>query len=115
VSETALARLRVVVPVRLVDLSAEGLQFEMASSVRPGSLYDLKVGIGRLKLESKVKVVRCLASRYDEDEYGRHYLVFGVGAVFVDMAEEMRAELARWVADRAPGQDLKGELRATDE
>ena len=76
-------RLRSTVEVEIVDLSADGLRFELAAALRPGAIYDLQADLPGHSLAARIRVTRCAAGGFRDDGKGGRCLVYRAGAEFV--------------------------------
>lgn len=96
-------RLKATVPVTIIDVSRFGLQMEISTSLRPGSMYELKTDIGPCTVVAHVRITRCRAGGYLEDGRGGRLLVFRAGAEFVHPEDEALKSLRKWIEDSAVG------------
>lgn len=73
-------QIRASVDVDVLDISPTGLRLELATPLRPGSVYDLKVDLGGFPLAAPVRITRCSAGGYRDDGRGGRLLLFRAGA-----------------------------------
>jgi len=73
-------QIRATVDVDVLDVSPTGLRLELATPLRPGSVYDIKVDLGGFVLASRVRITRCAAGSYRDDGRGGRLLLFRAGA-----------------------------------
>jgi len=90
-------KLRSAVPVHVLDLSGDGMQLEVSSSLRPGSLYELQASVNGIPLAAVVRITRCKAGGYASDGHGGKLLVFRAGAEFVSLEGEHAGDFRDWV------------------
>lgn len=98
-------QLKSTVPVEILDLSETGLLFEVSSTLRPGSTYDLAATFGGYPFAGLVRVTRCRAGGFAPDGKGGSLLLYRAGGEFVGLSEKqvegLRAALARRLASGA--------------
>src|SRR5512141_3129696 len=90
-------RLKLTVPVMIRDVSALGMRLELASALRPGSLYDLRADLNGTMLTTQVRITRCSAGGFSTDASGARVLQYNAGAEFVQLPAEQRQLLDQWI------------------
>lgn len=99
-------QIRSTVNVDVLDVSALGVRLELSTSLRPGSVYELKVDIGGYVLATQVKITRCSAGGYRDDGRGGRLLLYRAGAEFLwrdgEATEAFAAFLERSRETRPP-------------
>jgi PilZ domain-containing protein len=104
-------QLKSTVPVEILDLSETGLLFEVSSTLRPGSTYDLTATFGGVPFSGLVRVTRCRAGGFAPDGAGGSLLLFRAGGEFVGLSEKhaegLRLALATKLASGATLKPLK--------
>ena len=92
-------QLKSTIPVEILNLSETGLLFEVASTLRPGSTYDLSALLAGVSFSGLVRVTRCSAGGFAADATGGRLLIYRAGGEFVGLTEEqtssLRAALSR--------------------
>ena len=71
--------IRSTVQVEIVDVSALGMKLELATSLRPGSVYDMKADLGGFLLVAQVRITRCAGGGYRYEGRGGRLLLFRAG------------------------------------
>ena len=94
-------KVKAAVPVTVIDVSGAGMQLEIASALRPGSVYDLSAQLDGLALEAQVRITRCRAGGYVPDGKGGRLLLFRAGAEFVGLPVAQATQLQAWMDRRA--------------
>ncbi len=101
-------QLKSTIPVEILNLSEMGLLLEVASTLRPGSTYDLSAILGGVPFSGLVRVTRCRAGGFAADAVGGRLLIYRAGAEFVGLSEQQTSGLRRAVSKRlASGASLK--------
>jgi hypothetical protein len=96
------------VPVEILNLSETGLLFEVASTLRPGSTYDLSAILGGVSFSGLVRVTRCQAGGFAADAQGGRLLLYRAGGEFVGLSEEQLSGLRLALSNRVvSGASLK--------
>lgn len=90
-------RLRSTMEVDIVDLSSDGLRLELATSLRPGAIYDLTADLSGHHLAEQIRITRCSAGGYREDGKGGRLLLFKAGAEFLWTGAESRLAFERFL------------------
>lgn len=94
------------VNVDVLDVSSLGARLELSTSLRPGSVYELKADIGGYVLAIQVRITRCSAGGYRDDGRGGRLLLYRAGAEFLwpdlEAPEEFAAFLERSRDARPP-------------
>jgi hypothetical protein len=90
-------RLKLTVPVSINDVSAGGVRFELATALRPGSLYDLKANLKGSLLTTQVRITRCSTGGFVTDASGARVLQYNAGAEFAQLAPEQKQLLDKWL------------------
>jgi hypothetical protein len=85
-----------------------GLLVELASTLRPGSTYDLSAIFGGVPFSGLVRITRCRAGGFASDDKGERVLLFRAGGEFVGISEKQREALRLALSKRtASGASLK--------
>jgi hypothetical protein len=105
-------RLRATVPVTVIDVSSDGMQIEVAASLRPGSMYDLKADVNGIPFAAQVRITRCCAGGYLPDGKGGRFLLFRAGAEFVRLDGDNVDDLISWVNKMTGSGDNTAVLQA---
>jgi hypothetical protein len=101
-------QLKSTVPIEILDLSETGLLFELSSTLRPGSTYDLHATFGGVPFSGLVRVTRCRAGGFTPDGAGGHLLLFRAGGQFVGLSEKQLGALQLALSKKlASGASLK--------
>lgn len=98
-------RLKTTVPVSIHNISSAGLQIEVPTPLRPGSVYELKADLSDgLSFNGQVRVTRCSAGGFTDDGRGGRVLLYQAGAEFVRLDASMTKKLEVWTEkQRASG------------
>jgi hypothetical protein len=81
-------QLKSTVPIEILNLSETGLYFELFSTLRPGSTYDLSATFGGIPFSGLVRVTRCRAGGFASDGKGGSVLLYRAGGEFVGLSEK---------------------------
>jgi len=101
-------QLKSTIPVEILNLSETGLLFEVASTLRPGSTYDLNAILGGVSFSGIVRVTRCHAGGFAADAQGGRLLIYRAGGEFVGLSEQQTSGLRLAISKRlASGASLK--------
>jgi hypothetical protein len=101
-------QLKSTLPIEILNLSETGLLFELFSTLRPGSTYDLSATFDGVPFSGLVRVTRCRAGGFASDGQGGSLLLFRAGGEFVGLSEKQFAALQRALLEkRASGASLK--------
>lgn len=101
-------QLKSTIPVEVLNLSETGLLFEVASTLRPGSTYDLNAIFGGVSFSGLVRVTRCRAGGFAADDSGARLLIYRAGGEFVGLSEQQTTGLRRALSTRlASGASIK--------
>lgn len=101
-------QLKSTIPVEILNLSEMGLLFEVASTLRPGSTYNLSATLAGVPFSGLVRVTRCRAGGFAADAQGGRMLTYRAGGEFVGLSEQQMAGLRRALSKRlASGASLK--------
>jgi hypothetical protein len=101
-------QLKSTIPVEILNLSEAGLLLEVASTLRPGSTYDLNAILGGVSFSGLVRVTRCRAGGFAADDRGGRLLVYRAGGEFVGLSEKQTSSLRLALSKRlASGASLK--------
>lgn len=90
-------QIRSTVQVEIVDVSAVGLRLELSTSLRPGSVYEVKADIGGYAISVPVRITRCSAGGYRDDGKGGRLLLFRAGGEFLWGDEAEQASFAAFL------------------
>ena len=110
---TVLARgtrgqLKSTLAIEILNLSEIGLLLELASTLRPGSTYDLSAVFGGVPFTGLVRITRCHAGGFASDDKGGRVLLFRAGGEFVGLSEKQLEKLRLALSKRlASGASLK--------
>ena len=88
-------QLKATTPVSILNVSPAGLLMELASSLRPGSTYELVASVAGIPFTVLLRVTRCRAGGYVPDGKGGHLLQFRAGAEFVNLQPKQAEEIAK--------------------
>ncbi|HEX7615178.1 MAG TPA: hypothetical protein VF554_07855 [Thermoanaerobaculia bacterium] len=101
-------QLKSTIPVQILNLSETGLLFEVASTLRPGSTYDLSAIFAGISFSGLVRVTRCRAGGFAADAEGGRLLIYRAGGEFVGLSEQQTSSLRLALSKRlASGASLK--------
>ena len=94
--------------IEVLNLSEMGLLLELASTLRPGSTYDLSAVFGGVPFTGLVRITRCRAGGFASDDKGARVLLFRAGGEFVGLSEKQLEALRLALSKRlASGASLK--------
>jgi hypothetical protein len=94
--------------IEILNLSEMGLLLELASTLRPGSTYDLSAVFGGVPFTGLVRITRCRAGGFASDDKGGRVLLFRAGGEFVGLSEKQIEGLRLALSKRlASGASLK--------
>lgn len=97
VAKGAAGRLKTTVPVSIHNISSAGLQIEVPTPLRPGSVYELKADFtDGLTFSGQVRVTRCAAGSFTDDGRGGRVLMYRAGAEFVQIDEALTSKIEAW-------------------
>lgn len=112
VAKGSVGRLRATVPFAVLDVSEHGMLLELSTSLRPGSVYDLKADLPGCPFGAQVRITRCTAGGYAEDGRGGRLLLFRAGAEFIVVDEgEKKAVKAFLVRNAGNERSASGVLK----
>jgi hypothetical protein len=115
-SEPIPVKLKSSLPARVLDVSAGGVQIEVATSLRPEADCELRVQLGDGEMVVRAKVRRCRAWGFGLDESDRRVLLYRAGLEFADPSADSLERLRRHVGSQdavaTPSQALVPELTA---
>jgi len=97
-SEPIPVKLKSSLPARVLDISASGIQVEVATSLRPEADCELRVQLSDGDLVVRARVKRCRAWGFGLDESDRRVLLYRAGLQFGDLPDEAVAKLGRFFA-----------------
>ena len=86
-------QLKSTIAVEILNLSEAGLLLEVASTLRPGSTYDLNAIFGGVPFSGLVRVTRCRAGGFAADDQGGRLLIYRAGGEFVALSEHQMSGL----------------------
>ena len=93
----ALVRLKTNVRDSIHNISSAGLQIEVPTPLRPGSVYELKADFtDGLTFSGQVRVTRCAAGSLTDDGRGGRVLMYRAGAEFVQIDEALTSKIEAW-------------------
>lgn len=90
-------RLKGSIKVDIVNVSPDGLLFEVATALRPGAVYDLKAELEGVTFAAQIRVTRCRAGSYVDDSRGGRMLLYRAGSEFVQLDHGSHERLTHWV------------------
>ncbi|MGZ5429442.1 MAG: hypothetical protein ACXWFS_10565 [Thermoanaerobaculia bacterium] len=94
--------------IEILNLSEMGLLVELASTLRPGSTYDLTAIFGGVPFSGLVRITRCRAGGFASDDKGGRVLLYRAGGEFVGLSEKQLQALRLALSKRtASGASLK--------
>ena len=100
--------LKSTIAIEILNLSEMGLLLELASTLRPGSTYDLSAVFGGVPFTGLVRITRCRAGAFASDDKGGRLLLFRAGGEFVGLSEKQLEGLRRALSKRpASGASLR--------
>jgi hypothetical protein len=100
--------LKATIPVEILNLSEVGLLLEVASTLRPGSTYDLNATFAGVPFSGLVRITRCRAGGFLADDEGGRQLIYRAGGEFVGLSEQQMSGLRRALSKRlASGASLR--------
>lgn len=79
--------------IEILNLSEMGILVELASTLRPGSTYDLTAIFGGVPFSGLVRITRCRAGGFVSDDKGERVLLFRAGGEFVGLSGKQREVL----------------------
>jgi hypothetical protein len=85
--------LKTTIPVTILNLSLNGLLFELKAPLRPGVVYDLQAHFPGVSVAAMVRITRCRAGGYAPDGRGGRCLLFHAGAEFSELSDPQRANV----------------------
>jgi hypothetical protein len=85
------------VTVEILDVSHCGARLELSTSLRPGSVYDIRADIAGYPLIAHARITRCSAGGYKDDGRGGHLLMFKAGVEFLWDAPERQEEFRKFL------------------
>ena len=101
-------QLKSTIPVEVLNISEAGLLFEVSSTLRPGSTYDLNAILGGVSFSGLVRVTRCRAGGFAADAQGARMLIYRAGGEFVGLSDQQMSALRLALTKRlASGASLK--------
>jgi hypothetical protein len=96
-------KLKSALPARVLDISAGGIQVELATSLRPETDCELRVQLGDGEVAVRARVRRCRAWGFGLDESDRRVLLYRAGLQFAELAPETLGRLRRLIDAPAAG------------
>jgi hypothetical protein len=94
--------------IEILNLSEMGLLVELASTLRPGSTYDLSAIFGGVPFSGLVRITRCRAGGFASDDRGQRVLLYRAAGEFVGLSGEQLETLRLALSKRlASGASLK--------
>ncbi len=103
------ARVKAFLPARIVDLSARGVQLELATSLRPQVPCDLKIQLDQGEVAVRGVVRRCRAWGFGLDERDQRVLLYRAGLEFKDAPPEALMRMVASVLEEASPKELPAE------
>jgi len=88
-------QLKSTLPIEILNVSETGLLFELSSTLRPGSTYDLNATFDGVLFSGLVRVTRCRAGGFASDGRGGSLLLYRTGGEFVGLSEKQLTALQR--------------------
>jgi hypothetical protein len=103
--EETFGRIRATLQARILDVSAGGIQVEIATALRPLVECDVAIPVesGELRLRARVK--RCRANSFLEDGGENVRVVYRAGLEFYGLTEREERELIACYAPEAAGDE----------
>lgn len=89
------AKVKASIPARVVDISASGLQLELATSLRPQAGCELRVQFDGGDISVRATVRRCRAWGFGLDERDQKVLLYRAGLEFDEISPKALEQLAR--------------------
>jgi len=96
------AKVKAALPARVLDISSQGAQLEVTTSLRPLTSCDLRISLpdGEVTIRSVVR--RCRAWGFGLDEKEQRVLLYRAGVEFSEVAPEVLARLSSAFLYQAP-------------
>jgi len=108
------ARVKAFLPARIVDLSARGVQLELATSLRPQVPCDLKIQLDQGEVAVRGVVRRCRAWGFGLDERDQRVLLYRAGLEFKDAPPEALMRMVASVLEEASPKEVPAEPASQD-
>jgi hypothetical protein len=103
------ARVKAFLPARIVDLSARGVQLELATSLRPQVPCDLKIQLDQGEVAVRGVVRRCRAWGFGLDERDQRVLLYRAGLEFKDVPPEALMRIVASVLEQGSPEEVPAE------
>lgn len=102
VPQPVAAKVKAALPARVLDISSQGAQLEVATSLRPLTSCDLRIALpdGEVTIRSIVR--RCKAWGFGLDEKEQRVLLYRAGLQFAEVPPEVLARLSATFLYQAP-------------
>lgn len=101
-SESLPAKVKTFLPARILDISSQGAQVELASCLRPQVTCDVKITVPGGDIVLRAMIRRCRAWGFGVDEKDQRVLLYRAGLEFEELSPEALARLAGNVLYDAP-------------
>ena len=98
------AKVKSSLPARVVDLSARGVQLEIAHSLRPNVSCEVRVQLDGGEVGIRAAVRRCRAVGFGQDERQRTVLLYRAGLEFEDVTADAHERLVEALRQAALSQ-----------
>lgn len=98
------AKVKSSLPARVVDLSARGVQLEIAHSLRPNVSCEVRVQLDGGEVGIRAAVRRCRAVGFGQDERQRTVLLYRAGLEFEDVTADAHERLVDAIRQAALNQ-----------
>jgi hypothetical protein len=92
-AEPLAAKVKASVPARVMDLSVNGVQLEIAQSLRPNVSCELRVKLDGSEIGVRALVRRCRAIGFGFNELQQRVLLYRAGLEFQDVSVEIQERL----------------------
>ena len=92
------AKVKASIPARVVDISARGLQIELATSLRPHAGCELRMQFDGGDISVRATVRRCRAWGFGLDEKDQRVLLYRAGLEFDEVSPAALEQLGRLTA-----------------
>jgi c-di-GMP-binding flagellar brake protein YcgR len=96
--------------VKIIDMSIGGMSVETDKRLNPGSKHILKLKQKNKVLSLKSIVARCLLGRSLKSLSGEVIPIYNAGLEFIDVPNEMRSEIAKFIEDHREEPDKKVDI-----
>lgn len=96
--------------VKIIDMSVGGMSVETDKRLNPSSKHILKLKHKNKVISIKSIVARCLLGRSQRSPSGEVIPIYNAGLEFIDVPNEMRSEIAKFIEDHRKEPDRKVDI-----